>query len=198
MKQPAPRPDIASVLENVERRLAATQALAKVGDWTLERDTARMTWSAELFRLFERPIEYGVPDVNEALSYFSPDSLELTRAAFWSAIDSGERCNHHLIVRCLVRERGATGSKYTASYVAPLQVTFARKVVTKEAFFSGKRTTEVTHDPALEQQAVGMLEAYVCQRCGFTEWYTVEPEKIPIGEEYATELIDVGPQEPYR
>lgn len=109
-----------------------------------------------------------------------------------------ERCNHHLIVRCLVRERGATGSKYTASYVAPLQVTFARKVVTKEAFFSGKRTTEVTHDPALEQQAVGMLEAYVCQRCGFTEWYTVEPEKIPIGEEYATELIDVGPQDPYR
>jgi len=83
--------DIATALTNVERRLAATQALARVGDWTLERDTARMTWSHELFRLFERPIEYGVPDVNEALSYFSPESLELTRDAFWHAIDSGER-----------------------------------------------------------------------------------------------------------
>lgn len=84
--------DVASALETVERRLAATQALARVGDWTLERDTARMTWSPELFRLFERPLEYGVPDVNEALSYFGAESLELTRTAFWHAIDSGERC----------------------------------------------------------------------------------------------------------
>lgn len=81
-----------SALAETERRLAATQALARVGDWTLERDTARMTWSPELFRLFERPLELGVPDVNEALAYFSPESLELTRTAFWYAIDKGERC----------------------------------------------------------------------------------------------------------
>ena len=83
---------LTSALADIERRLAATQTLARVGDWTLERDTGRMRWSPELFRLFERPIEQGVPDINEALAYFSPESLELTRTAFWYAIDKGERC----------------------------------------------------------------------------------------------------------
>ncbi len=83
--------DIKSALVDVERRLAATQALARIGDWTLERDTARTTWSPELFRMFERPIECGAPDVNEVLSYLSAESLERTRHAFWHAIDSGER-----------------------------------------------------------------------------------------------------------
>ncbi|MCC6999571.1 MAG: hypothetical protein IT370_33505 [Deltaproteobacteria bacterium] len=109
-----------------------------------------------------------------------------------------DRCGHHQLVRCLVRERGAAGNNYVASYVAPLQVTFARKVVTKEAFFSGKKSTEVTNQPAVQGQAVGVLEAYVCRQCGFTEWYTVEPEQLPIGEAYGTELIDVGPTTPYR
>ncbi|ENO85834.1 PAS domain-containing sensor histidine kinase [Thauera linaloolentis] len=90
---PGPAPyDAESALADVERRLAATQALARVGDWTLERDTARVTWSPELFRLFERPVEHGAPDINEALAYLSPESLELTRTAFWYAIDKGERC----------------------------------------------------------------------------------------------------------
>ncbi|WP_341645207.1 PAS domain-containing sensor histidine kinase [Thauera sp. SDU_THAU2] len=83
---------LTSALADTERRLAATQTLARVGDWALERDTGHMLWSPELFRLFERPIEQGVPDINEALAYFSPESLELTRTAFWYAIDKGERC----------------------------------------------------------------------------------------------------------
>ncbi len=84
--------DIKSTLADVQRRLATTQALARIGDWTLERDTARTTWSPELFRMFERPLESGVPDVNEILAYLSAESLERTREAFWHAIDSGERC----------------------------------------------------------------------------------------------------------
>ena len=57
--------EIKSALADVQRRLATTQALARIGDWTLERDSARTTWSPERFRMFERPLEWGAPDVNE-------------------------------------------------------------------------------------------------------------------------------------
>lgn len=75
-----------------EFRLQATQSLARVGDFELDRDTARMSWSPELFSLFERPQSRGVPDVNEALAYYTPESLDRTRDLFWHAIDTGERC----------------------------------------------------------------------------------------------------------
>lgn len=82
---------IKSALADAQRRLATTQALARIGDWTLERDSARTTWSPELFRMFERPLEWGAPDINEISAYLSSESLERTRETFWHAIDSGEQ-----------------------------------------------------------------------------------------------------------
>ncbi|MCP5223744.1 MAG: PAS domain-containing protein [Thauera sp.] len=81
-----------AALAKAEFRLAATQDLARVGDWELDRHTGRMHWSRELFRLFERPEALGVPDLNEALGYFSLDSTNRTRDLFWEAIDTGRRC----------------------------------------------------------------------------------------------------------
>ncbi|HRA80462.1 MAG TPA: sensor histidine kinase [Thauera sp.] len=107
--------DIKSALADVERRLAATQALARIGDWTLERDTARVTWSPELFRMVERPLEWGVPDVNEVLSYVSAESLERTRDAFWHAIDSGERLS---IEQEVVLPSGAT--RHQSTVIVPV------------------------------------------------------------------------------
>lgn len=81
-----------AALDSAKFRLEATQDLARVGDWELERHSGRMHWSRQLFRLFERPDALGVPDINEALSYYSPESLERTRDLFWQAIDTGKRC----------------------------------------------------------------------------------------------------------
>lgn len=82
-----------AALREVRLRLGTTQRLGCIGDWQLDRDTAQMTWSRQLFRLFERPYALGVPDVNETLAYYSPESLDRTRDLFWHAIDSGERCS---------------------------------------------------------------------------------------------------------
>ncbi len=79
-------------LDSTAFRLEATQDLARVGDWELDRHSGRMRWSRQLFRLFDRPESLGVPDINEALGYFGPASLERTRDAFWQAIDTGKRC----------------------------------------------------------------------------------------------------------
>ena len=81
-----------AALDSAVFRLEATQDLARVGDWELDRHSGRMRWSRELFRLFDRPEALGVPDINEALGYYGPTSLERTRDAFWQAIDTGKRC----------------------------------------------------------------------------------------------------------
>lgn len=83
---------VEAALRASERLLQEAQALCSVGNWELDRDSARMTWSHEVFRLFDRPDSLGVPDLNEAMCYYAPESLEHTRDAFWHAIDSGERC----------------------------------------------------------------------------------------------------------
>jgi PAS domain S-box-containing protein len=89
-EQARKRTDVA--LRDSERRLREAQAISNTGDWELNRDTGAMVWSPQLFKLFERRASLGPPDVNEALAYYSADSLELTRERFWHAIDTGERC----------------------------------------------------------------------------------------------------------
>jgi hypothetical protein len=44
----------------------------------------------------------------------------------------------------------------------------------------------------------GLLETYICTACGFVEWYCNDPEAIPIGAEYMTEIIDYAGDSPYR
>ncbi|MCA9674287.1 MAG: hypothetical protein KC464_04520, partial [Myxococcales bacterium] len=67
----------------------------------------------------------------------------------------------------------------------------------------GLRSASLTHDVRAEgtvdlDRLRGLLEAYTCRRCGFTEWYAQEPEDIPIGPAYGTELIDLDDDGPYR
>lgn len=81
-----------SELLRSEQRLHAAQAVCRIGDWELDRDTGAMSWSPQLFELFERDAGLGPPDLNEALGYFDLESVAHTRDLFWTAIDSGERC----------------------------------------------------------------------------------------------------------
>jgi hypothetical protein len=38
----------------------------------------------------------------------------------------------------------------------------------------------VTHYDWKDDEEIGVLQAYVCRSCGFTELYTTEPQAIPI------------------
>ncbi|KON82220.2 PAS domain-containing protein [Azoarcus sp. PA01] len=81
-----------AALRASEARLQEAQAVGRIGDWELDRETGAMTWSPELFHLFERPLEMGAPDCEGALAYYEPDTREQTRARFRHAMDTGERC----------------------------------------------------------------------------------------------------------
>ena len=96
------------------------------------------------------------------------------------------RCGRTQLVRILVREQ--TGEYST---LVPMALTFGR--VTDSSFWNSKQAT-----PPDSTVPFGVLDAYVCRKFGFTDLFTREPEKIPIGVECGTELIDVGPRAPYR
>ena len=40
---------------------------------------------------------------------------------------------------------------------------------------------------------MGILIAFACRACGLTELYTLEADKIPIGPEHGTHLVDYTP-----
>lgn len=105
------------------------------------------------------------------------------------------RCGGRVLVRCrAIRERAADGGDYVHAYIAPLAATYAR--ATRETFFRKRTIEENKPDTA---QPAGVFEAYICRSCGFTELYARDPEEIPIGPEYATELVKVpGGETPFR
>jgi hypothetical protein len=61
----------------------------------------------------------------------------------------------------------------------------------------------VTHTQAWggrqPRKPLGVMNIFVCRRCGFVQWFAFEPDKIPVGDEYATRLIRGSePSGPYR
>ena len=35
----------------------------------------------------------------------------------------------------------------------------------------------------------GPMAAYICTRCGYTQWFTSNPGEIPIGPEFRTRVV---------
>lgn len=95
------------------------------------------------------------------------------------------RCSSHTLLRSFLRERAARGGDYVHAYAAPLGVGFAQGERTKGLF--NPRT--VPSDKADLGAPFGLLEAWVCRGCGFTELYALNPEEIPVGPEHGTELV---------
>ena len=101
------------------------------------------------------------------------------------------RCNATRFVRVIPREYTATGGDWASERVAPMTATVDPSSEPR-LLFRGR----VVHTPDIGQ-GHGLLEMYICSGCGFVEWYCHNPERIPIGPEYMTEVIDES-SAPYR
>jgi hypothetical protein len=44
----------------------------------------------------------------------------------------------------------------------------------------------------------GLIARYICSGCGFVELFCENPESIPIGPEYMSDVVDYGSGKPYR
>jgi len=109
------------------------------------------------------------------------------------------RCNGTKLVRVVPRthatvmHQGAQiGHVYgSQELAAPMALTRAPNV---QEHVLGNRTV----DYQSLGHGFGLLETYVCAACGFVEWYCQDPQAIPIGPEYNTDVIEIDAQGPYR
>lgn len=62
-----------AALRQSEQRLKRAQKMAQLGDWEYDLQTGLISWSDELYRLYERSCEEGVPTLEEALQYAHPE-----------------------------------------------------------------------------------------------------------------------------
>jgi hypothetical protein len=104
-----------------------------------------------------------------------------------------QRCNHPELIRALARELAATSGDWSGNRAVPMAVTIQPAV--RHTFFTERRDGIGVLDP---EKVMGVLEMYICRKCGFTEWYCLDPQNVPIGEGYGTELVTVEPDTPFR
>lgn len=86
------RGEAEAALRASEARLHEAQAVGGIGDWEFDCDSETLTWSPQLFHLFERPLDLGPPSPREPTDSYahSPDTLARTRQKFEEAIATGE------------------------------------------------------------------------------------------------------------
>lgn len=96
------------------------------------------------------------------------------------------RCAHPEIVRVQMRERSSPQKgDYNSELARPLAMTWGLSTALK-GFIALERVTVSEPDFG---ELFGLVEAYVCRRCGATELFTRAPEDIPLGPEHGTELM---------
>ena len=101
------------------------------------------------------------------------------------------RCNGRKFVRAVPREHTTEViGQYNGQVSAPM---FLTHVPTVDAGW-----LSTTAKPIDATSGHGMLETYVCWRCGFVEWYCSGVQQIPIHPMMMTELIDYESDAPYR
>ncbi len=77
-----------SSLERARELLDRTGELAKVGGWSVNLQTMKLSWTRETFRIaeIEPPVE---PVLEEGINLFAPEARPIIAAAVQAAIDSG-------------------------------------------------------------------------------------------------------------
>lgn len=104
------------------------------------------------------------------------------------------RCNRLKFVRVIPREHAFYMVKNGVSTLAaPMAATY-RPSIRENLILHG---SSVSRLPAREDLC-GTYETYICLHCGFVEWYCHDPEAIPIGPEYMSEVVDYESESPYR
>lgn len=82
--------DQAQTLESTRKSLIEAQRLAKVGSWELDLITNRLTWSDELYRLFEVDKEQFAASYDAFLNAVHPDDRDMVNKAYTNSLVSRE------------------------------------------------------------------------------------------------------------
>lgn len=86
-------------LVEARQRLEDAQRIARIGDWTHELDSGRITWSPYLYELFDRDPALGPPGFDEAVTLFEEDGAGLIAKSIESVLQSGQPAQYELRMR---------------------------------------------------------------------------------------------------
>jgi PAS domain S-box-containing protein len=76
-------------LRQNETLLSETQRIAKVGGWSLDLETSKVTWTSEVHRIHEVPPDFE-PNLNNALEFYAPKDRSILEDAIRRATETGE------------------------------------------------------------------------------------------------------------
>ncbi|WP_321288978.1 response regulator [uncultured Sunxiuqinia sp.] len=85
-------------LKKSEARLKRTEKIAKVGSWEWVVATDTVTWSEELFRIFQLDPKHGAPSFAEHAKMYSSESLNLLSKAVERAVNEGVSYEEDLVL----------------------------------------------------------------------------------------------------
>jgi PAS domain S-box-containing protein len=83
-------------LRESEEKLKGAQALGRIGNWEFNVDNQKITWSDEVYRLYERDPALGPPTAEEETAYYAPEQVEILREYARRAIEEGEEFEYDL------------------------------------------------------------------------------------------------------
>ncbi len=86
-------------LRESERRLKEAQAMGRIGDWKFDIDNQKITWSDQVFKLYERDPGLGAPTPEEEATYYSPEQARILREYARRSIETGEEIEYDLEVK---------------------------------------------------------------------------------------------------
>ena len=76
-------------LANSKVLLDKTQQMTHVGGWEIDLRANKLSWTDEVYRIHEHPLGHE-PSVEEAIKYYTPESLPVIQQAVERAIAEGE------------------------------------------------------------------------------------------------------------
>lgn len=78
--------------------LRLAQKIAQVGNWYFDPEIGFPVWSKEIYRIYERNEEEGVPHINDYEKLYNPEEYDKFKKAFNNAVENGEPYDVILII----------------------------------------------------------------------------------------------------
>jgi PAS domain S-box-containing protein len=142
----------------VQHNLTEAQAMSHLGNWELDLVHNRLTWSAEMYRIFGMPPEEFGASYETFLATLHPDDREMVNQAYLSSLDAGGRYDieYRIIhksdgqrrwghARC-EHERDASG-KALRSFGTVLDITERKEAQARLAESESRLRTIIENEP---------------------------------------------------
>lgn len=79
-----------AALRRSEAHLLTAQRIAALGSWEFDIASGAISWSTEIYRIFERDPQLGPPGFDELHEYFHPDDRDRHRAVVAQALEEAQ------------------------------------------------------------------------------------------------------------